>query len=135
MMAGQEDIHKISRVYRSKDEAEKYYTRISAFYDWLGGILERKHAERALDYLKVKNGESVLEIGFGTGHCLHQIALLVGKTGKAYGIDISNGMFEVTKKRLEKASLLDRAELYQGDALNLPYNTDTFDAVLISFTL
>lgn len=134
-MAGQEDSYKISRVYRSKDEAEKYYTRISKFYNQLGGILERKHAERALDYLKVKNGESVLEIGFGTGHCLHQIALLVGKMSKAYGIDISNGMFEVTKKRLEKASLLDRAELYQGDALNLPYNTDTFDAVLMSFTL
>ena len=80
-MAGQEDSNKISRVHRSKGEAREYYDRISAFYDWLGGIFERKAAERALDYLKIQNSESVLEIGFGTGHCLQQIALLVGKTG------------------------------------------------------
>ena len=134
-MAGQEDSYKISRVHRSKGEAREYYDRISAFYDWLGGTFERKAAERALDYLKIQNSESVLEIGFGTGHCLQQIALLVGKTGKAYGIDISNGMLEVTRKRLEKASLLDRVELYQGDASNLPYSNETFDAVLMSFTL
>ena len=134
-MVGQEDIYKISRVYRSKDEAEKYYNRISSFYDWLGGIFERKAAERALDSLKIQNGESVLEIGFGIGHCIQQIALLVGKTGKAYGIDISNGMLEVTRKRLEKAFLLDRVELYQGDACNLPYSKETFDAVLMTFTL
>jgi demethylmenaquinone methyltransferase/2-methoxy-6-polyprenyl-1,4-benzoquinol methylase len=135
-MTGQEDSYKISSVLRSKYEAEKYYNRISSFYDWLGGIFERKSAERALDYLNIQNGESVLEIGFGTGYCLQQIALLVGKIGKAYGIDISNGMLEVTRKRLEKASILDRVELYQGDASNLPYySNDTFDAVLMSFTL
>jgi demethylmenaquinone methyltransferase/2-methoxy-6-polyprenyl-1,4-benzoquinol methylase len=134
-MVGQEDSYKISRVHRSKDEAKNYYNRISAFYDWLGGIFERKAAERALDYLAIQGGESVLEIGFGTGHCLQQIALLVGKTGKAYGIDISSGMLEVTSKRLEKASLVDKVELYQGDALNPPYSNEIFDAVLMSFTL
>ena len=134
-MAGQEESYKISRVHRSKHEAENYYNRISAYYDRLGGIFEHKAAEKALDYLKIQNGESVLEIGFGTGHCLQQIALLVGKTGKAYGIDISDGMLEVTRKRLEKAYLLDRVELYQGDACNLPYSNETFDAVLMSFTL
>ena len=134
-MAGQEESYKISRVHRSKYEAEKYYDRISAYYDRLGGVFERKAADRALDYLKIQNGESVLEIGFGTGHCLQQIALLVGKTGKAYGIDISDGMLEVTRKRLERASLMDRVELLQSDASNLPYSNETFDAILISFTL
>lgn len=134
-MAGQEDPQQISRVHRSKEEAEKYYDRISAYYDWLGGIFERKAAERALDSLKIQSGEAVLEIGFGTGHCLQQIALLVDKTGKTYGIDISNGMLEVTRKRLEKVSLLDRVELFQGDASNLLYSNETFDAVLMSFTL
>ncbi|MFC1865997.1 class I SAM-dependent methyltransferase [Chloroflexota bacterium] len=134
-MVEQEGSYRISRVYRSKDEAEKYYNRISAIYDRLGGIFERKSAERALDHLKIQEGESVLEIGFGTGYCLQQIAILVAKTGKACGIDISNGMLEVTRRRLEKASLSDRVELFQGDALYLPYSNETFDAVLMSFTL
>ena len=134
-MTEQEKYQEISRVHRSKDDAEKYYNRTSVVYDWLGGIFERKHAEKALSYLEIENGEIFLEIGFGTGHCLQQIALSVGKTGKAYGIDISDRMLRVTRKKLEKAGLMDRVELYHGDASNLPFVDETFDAVFMSFTL
>jgi demethylmenaquinone methyltransferase/2-methoxy-6-polyprenyl-1,4-benzoquinol methylase len=44
-------------------------------------------------------------------------------------------MLEVTKKRLEKAGLLDRVDLYCGDATKMPYNEHKFDAVFMSFTL
>lgn len=134
-MAGQEDSHKISRVHRSKEEAKKTYDRISTVYNWLGGIFERRPTEKALSYLKVESGEMVLEIGFGTGYCFQQIALAVGNTGKAYGIDVSEGMLQVTRKRLQKAGLMDRVELYHGEASKLPFINETFDAVFMSFTL
>lgn len=134
-MAEKEDSQEISRVNRSKDDARTYYNRISAIYGWLGGIFERRPAQKALSYLSIENGETVLEIGFGTGHCLQQIALSVGNTGKAYGIDISDGMLQVTKKKLEKVGLMDRVELYHGDASKLPFMDETFDAVFMSFTL
>lgn len=134
-MVEKEDYQEISRVHRSKEDAKTYYNRISVVYNWLGGIFERKPAEKALSYLKVENGEMVLEIGFGTGHCFQQIALSVGKTGKAYGIDISDGMLQVTRRKLEKAGLMDRVELYHGDASRLPFINETFDAVFMSFTL
>nr|WP_255453743.1 class I SAM-dependent methyltransferase [Thermococcus sp. LS1] len=76
-----------------------------------------------------------MEIGFGTGHCLKKMAELVGEEGKVYGIDISSGMLEVSKRRFEKAGLLDRVELYCGDASKLPYEDNKFDAVFMSFTL
>jgi demethylmenaquinone methyltransferase/2-methoxy-6-polyprenyl-1,4-benzoquinol methylase len=66
---------------------------------------------------------------------LKRIAESVGQRGKAYGVDISTGMLEVTKRRLEKAGLGDRVELYRGDAATLPYGDNTFDAVFLSFTL
>jgi len=125
----------ISRVHRSKEEAKKYYDHISGYYDWLGGIFERRPARRALDYLKIQSSEIVLEIGFGTGYCLQRIAMAVGNSGKAYGIDISKGMVQRTRERLNKSSLLDRVELYLGDAAILPFDDETFDAILISFTL
>ena len=134
-MAEKEDYQQVSRVLRSKDNAKKYYDRISVVYDWLGGIFERRPAEKVLSYLEIEEGEIVLEIGFGTGHCLQRIASLVGKTGKAYGIDISDRMLQITRKRLEKAGLMDRVELYHGDASKLPFNNETFDAVFMSFTL
>ena len=122
-------------VPRSKQEAKQLYDRISRFYDYLTGAFERKYAEMALERLSVQEGETVLEIGFGTGHCLKRIAQSVGQTGKAYGIDISSGMMRMTKRRLEKAQLIDRVELCCGDAANLPYDDNTFDAAFTSFTL
>lgn len=88
-----------------------------------------------MELLGIKKGEIVLEIGFGTGHCLKKMAELVGEEGKVYGIDISSGMLEVSKKRLQKDGLLDRVELYCGDASKLLYEDNKFDAVFMSFTL
>lgn len=122
-------------VPRTKEEAKQFYDWISRFYDYLVGAFERKYAEMALDRLFLEEGEIVLEIGFGTGHCLKRIAKCIGQTGKAYGIDISSGMLEVTKERLDEAGLTDRVDLHCGDAVSLPYDEDTFDAVFMSFTL
>jgi len=122
-------------VPRSKQEAKQFYDRISRFYDYITGAFERKYTEMALERLSVQKGENVLEIGFGTGHCLKRITQSIGQTGKAYGIDISSGMLRVTRRRLEKARLIDRVELCCGDAANLPYDDNKFDAAFTSFTL
>ncbi len=122
-------------VLRSKEEAKRFYDRISRIYDYLTGAFERKYTEMAVERLSVEEGETVLEIGFGTGHCLKRLAESVGKTGKVYGVDISSGMLEVTRRRLDKARLIDRVELYCGDASSLPYDDNTFDAAFMSFTL
>ena len=125
----------ILKVYRSKAQAKKSYDKMSRFYDYFAGGFESNYRNKGLDQLNIQKGETVLEIGFGTGHCLKQMAILAGETGKVYGVDISSGMIEVTRRRLEKAKLMDRVELYCGDALNLPYNEGIFDSAFMSFTL
>ncbi len=122
-------------VPRTKEEAKRLYDRISRIYDLFTWAFEQKYANMALSHLSIKEDETALEIGFGTGHCLKSIAKSVGQRGRAYGIDISTGMFEATKRRLEKAGLMDRVELYRGDAAALPYDDNIFDAVFMSFTL
>ena len=122
-------------VPRTKEEAKRSYDRISRYYDYLTGAFERKYAEMALERLSVSEGETVLEIGFGTWRCLKRIAESIGPKGKAYGIDLSTGMMQISKERLEKASLQDRVKLFCGDAANLPFDDSTFDAVFMSFTL
>jgi demethylmenaquinone methyltransferase/2-methoxy-6-polyprenyl-1,4-benzoquinol methylase len=129
------NMEKISRVNRTKEQAKRTYDKISRIYDFIEGSFEKKFRNNALDKLDVKKGETVLEIGFGTGHSLERIADKVGKNGKAYGIDISSGMLDITKSRLEKKGLADRVELYCGDAINIPYNKSMFDAVFMSFVL
>jgi len=122
-------------VPRTKEEAKRFYDKISRAYDYFTGVFERKHAKRALECLSINEGEAVLEIGFGSGHCLKRIVQSVGETGKACGIDISAGMLEVTKRRLGKAQLIDRVGLCLGDAAKLPYRDNAFDAIFVSFTL
>ena len=122
-------------VLRTKEEAKRSYDRISRYYDFLTGAFERKYAEKALKRLSVLEGETTLEIGFGTGRCLKRMAESVGPTGKAYGIDLSSGMMEIAKKRVERAGLGDRVRLLRGDAASLPFDDRTFDAVFMSFTL
>jgi len=83
-------------VLRTKKEAKRTYDRISRYYDYLAGPFERKYAEMALEHLSIGKGETVLEIGFGTGHCLKRIVESVGPKGITYGLDISTGMMEMS---------------------------------------
>ena len=122
-------------VLRTKEQARRFYDRISRIYDLFTLAFERRYAEWALERLSIRKGEVTLEIGFGTGHCLRRIARSVGPTGKTHGIDISTGMQQVAKRKLETNGLSDRVELLCGDAARLPYCDSTFDAVFMSFTL
>ncbi|WP_342764362.1 methyltransferase domain-containing protein [Thermococcus sp. M36] len=119
---------------RTKAQAKRLYDRISRFYDFFA-FPEGRYRDRALELLDIRRGETVLEIGFGTGRALVKMAELVEDEGRVYGIDISSGMLEVSRERLKKAGLLERAELYCGDASRLPYENEKFDAVFMSFTL
>jgi len=126
---------RISRVKRSKEEAKASYNMMSKWYDLLAGLAEKKYKEVGLQKLATQEGEVVLEIGFGTGHCILALARSVGQSGKVCGIDISDGMFNVTRARVRKAGLSGRVELKCDDAAELPYESDFFDAIFMSFTL
>ena len=108
---------------------------MSRSYDLFAGAFEKRLRNKALARLGIIEGEAVLEIGFGTGHCLEQTAGAVGKEGRVCGVDLSPGMLEVSQRRLDRAGLLDRVSLSCGDATDLPDADEEFDAAFMSFTL
>jgi ubiquinone/menaquinone biosynthesis C-methylase UbiE len=125
----------ISRVTRSKAQAKAAYDKLSRWYDWIVGRSEKRHREAGLQKLDAREGERVLEIGFGTGQCILALAQSVGETGKVYGLDISEGMLKIAQERIEKAGLSQRVDLRLGDATKLPFEADSMDAVFASFVL
>ncbi len=134
MKAQQTSTEGISRVSRSKDEARRSYNRLSAWYDLLAAS-ERRWAEAGVARLAPAEGETILEIGYGTGWMLPPLARAVGPSGRVHGIDISDGMRAAAEKRLRLAGLAERVELRTGDACELPFGAGSMNAVFMSFTL
>lgn len=127
--------HSIARVSRSKSEARTSYNKLSRWYDVLAEQSEKRFRDVGLHKLKPIEGEHLLEIGFGTGHGLLALAQAVGNSGKVYGLDLSEGMLNITRARVEKAGLSQRVTLIWGDGANLPFQANCFDAIFMSFTL
>jgi len=125
----------VSRVKRSKERARDSYNRMARCYDIITSRSEREYRDIGLEKLGVKDGETVLEIGFGTGHAVLAMAQSVGEKGMVYGIDISDRMLRIAGSRVEKMGMSKRVALQREDAARLPYKDDFFDAVFISFTL
>jgi demethylmenaquinone methyltransferase/2-methoxy-6-polyprenyl-1,4-benzoquinol methylase len=125
----------IERVTRSKEKARASYDRLSRFYDLLSVAGEKKCIDAGLETLGVREGERILEVGFGTGRALLALAEAAGASGEVFGIDISEGMAGVARRKLHKKDIADRVEVYVGDAAKLPYEDRFFDAIFTSFTL
>lgn len=130
-----QDQHGVVRVMRTKDEARAFYNKIARVYDFLSESTEEPMRKFGLDQLDVRDGERVLEIGFGTGTSLVELASMVGSHGKVLGVDIADQMLDVARQRLRDTLLEDRVELICGDATTLPYLSDSVDAIFTSFTL
>lgn len=106
------------------------YDSLSRYYDVLIDPVQRRFRGRGIDRLDAATGETVLDVGCGTGRGLATLRRAVGPTGHVVGLDAAARMCRRTRSRLG-----DRASVVRGDAVRLPFRTDRFDAVLVSFTL
>jgi len=64
----------------TREQTHKNYDRLSRWYDRFAGS-EKAFTDLGLQMLAVKEGERVLEIGFGTGHALAALEAAAGSAG------------------------------------------------------
>lgn len=117
----------------SYEANRSFYDRIASSYDLIAHASEWDATRKGLELLNVQAGETVLEIGYGTGHALKALASSVGSSGKVFGVDISEKMREVALKELGSAA--NQVDLQVGQAPPLDYPDQGMDAVFLSFTL
>ncbi len=105
--------------------------REASFWDFISGRYDRI-IDPTYDRLKevcvssISAGDSVLEIGCGTGLITREIAR---KAGHVTGIDVSTRMLKKARLNLE-ASGLSNVDLITADAYSLPFDNGSFHTVL-----
>jgi ubiquinone/menaquinone biosynthesis C-methylase UbiE len=117
-----------------RDAVSQRYNRIAGyipFFDWLF-FLPRDLRKKAVTDLGLSRGDSVLEIGCGTGRNFPYLRDAVGPAGKIYGVDISTGMLGKARE-LRDANHWHNIELSECDADE--YTAPTLvDGVLFSLS-
>lgn len=120
------DVHESNR---------RFYDRISDAYDFIADANEKPARQAGVAALHLQPGERVVELGFGTGNEVRDLAQLVGPGGAVAGIDVSSGMLAVAQRKLSQNPPPCPIDLRVGDARSLPFPDGSFDAAYTSFTL
>ena len=106
---------------------QHFYDSIGRRYDWFESF-ESKAKLRALQCLSLEPGYWVLNVGVGTSKGHSRLKAAVEPHGKAFGLDLSRVMLDLTRER----SL---APLCQADARRLPFARGTFDRLYAAYVL
>ncbi len=130
--------------YKDQDASKKaqvaqMFDNISPRYDFLNHFLSlyidvywRKTAIKTLRTLLPSPQEAtILDVATGTGD--FGLEALRLKPKKVIGVDISEGMLSYGREKIKKRGLEDKIELLSGDSENLPFEDNSFDAVIVAF--
>ncbi len=111
------------------------FDNIAARYDLLNHVLSLSIDKgwRKKVVKMASEGEPKLILDVATGTADLAIALKNAAPDKITGIDISAGMLEVGREKIEKKGLSKLISLEQADSENLPFPDNTFDAITVAF--
>ncbi|MDQ2656343.1 MAG: bifunctional demethylmenaquinone methyltransferase/2-methoxy-6-polyprenyl-1,4-benzoquinol methylase UbiE [Bacteroidota bacterium] len=118
-----------------KEQMAKMFNNISHRYDFLNHFLslgiDKIWRKTAIRLLKPLQPQTILDVATGTGDFAVQAMSL--KPRKVTGVDISEGMLAMGRKKIGRLGLSEKIELLVGDSENLQFGDNTFDAATVGF--
>lgn len=118
-----------------KQQVEHMFDTISNEYDSLNRMMtfgtDVGWRKKVVKMVASVQPEAILDIATGTG----DLVLMMAKTNaqRIVGLDLSEGMLSVGRKKVKELNLEHQIEMIQGDSENLPFEDNTFDAITVSF--
>ena len=82
-----------------------------------------------IDFLAIKNGEFLLDIGCGRGNESIEAALKAGPEGKVIGLDVTKEMIEKARENALNSGV-SNIDFVEGEVEYLPFDENTFNAVM-----
>lgn len=131
-----EEIKPYSSEGEKKKQVEQMFDSIAPAYDFMNRAMtmgiDRWWRYVAMKLVKRSQPKSILDVATGTGDFAISLYRNIGPE-RVVGIDLSQGMLDVARRKVEACGLQDVILLQQGDCLALPFDENSFDAVTVAF--
>ncbi|WP_449387821.1 bifunctional demethylmenaquinone methyltransferase/2-methoxy-6-polyprenyl-1,4-benzoquinol methylase UbiE [Chryseobacterium lineare] len=118
-----------------KSQVEDMFDNIAPKYDLLNHVLSMKidvlWRNTLVKWMKNDSPQEVLDVATGTGDLA--ITIEKGTGSKVIGLDLSQQMLNVGVIKIKKLKLDGKISMQKGDAENLPFEDNRFDAVSVAF--
>lgn len=118
-----------------KEMVREMFDDISPKYDLLNHLLsfgiDRGWRKKLVKLLGSRNPATILDVATGTGDLAIAIAAL--KPQKIVGIDISEKMLEVGRRKITASGLDSLITLRKADAEKIPFSDNSFHAITVAF--
>jgi len=118
-----------------KRDVAGMFDDIAGSYDLLNhllsGNIDRRWRRRAIAFLRQDPPSRILDVATGT--CDLALEAMSLNPEQIVGVDISEKMLEIGRRKVTKAGLDGIIELKVADAEELPFETNSFDAVMVAF--
>jgi demethylmenaquinone methyltransferase/2-methoxy-6-polyprenyl-1,4-benzoquinol methylase len=118
-----------------KAQVTQMFDTISNEYDSLNRVIsfgiDVKWRNKVVKLVAEQQPQEILDIATGTGDLA--ISLTATNAEKIIGLDISDGMLEVGRKKIKAKKLNDTISMVIGDSEDLPFETNSFDAITVAF--
>ncbi len=118
-----------------KEQVAQMFDTISENYDGLNKIIslgtDATWKKKILQMVKLLHPTSILDIATGTG----DLAILFAETTatEIIGLDISQGMLDMGKKKISDKNLDSKIQMVLGDGEKIPYSDNYFDLITVAY--
>lgn len=122
----------------STERLKDIYGHIAKRYDFQHAFITFRADQKGRKILvenSVNEGDEVLDCGAGTGTTGIMAAKKVGKSGKVTLFDLSEPMLSVAREKVFRENLQERIAFEIGDMVHLPFDDNSFDVVLSTYSL
>jgi demethylmenaquinone methyltransferase/2-methoxy-6-polyprenyl-1,4-benzoquinol methylase len=125
-----------SKSATKKEQVADMFNNISKTYDFLNHFLSLGidiiWRKKAIGELKSLKPRVMLDVATGTGDFAFE-AIKILKPEKVIGVDISEGMLDVARKKIKERNLGSVFSVQTGDSEGLQFEDDHFDAITVAF--
>ncbi|MEW6469315.1 MAG: bifunctional demethylmenaquinone methyltransferase/2-methoxy-6-polyprenyl-1,4-benzoquinol methylase UbiE [Bacteroidota bacterium] len=118
-----------------KEQVERMFDNIAPKYDFMNGLLSagihKRWRKKAISLLREKKPKIILDLATGTGDFAIEAIQL--NPDKVIAADISEGMMKIGREKIRKKKLEGKISFQKADSENLPFASDSFDAITVGF--